>query len=96
MTLAESYAKTPQLLKIIDAYLLFVMSSGIIVFLYMVLVGNFPYNAFLSGFASTVGTFVLAANLRMQLNPQNKIFQTQERYLFKLIIELLLNTCLLV
>ena len=59
--LSENYStKTPQLLKIIDAYLLFVMASGIIQFLYMIIAGNYPYNAFLSGFASTVGTFVLA------------------------------------
>jgi oligosaccharyltransferase complex subunit epsilon len=77
--LAESYNKTPKLLKIIDSYLLFVLFSGITVFVYMVIVGNFPYNAFLSGFASTVGTFILAANLRIQLNPQNKVLQTQER-----------------
>ena len=58
--LSTNYSKIPQLLKILDAYLIFIMASGIIQFIYMAIVGNFPYNAFLSGFASTVGTFVLA------------------------------------
>ena len=75
-------------MKIIDVYLVFIMASGITQFIYMAIVGNFPYNAFLSGFAATVGTFVLAgifislrvANLRIQFNPENKVSQTQERY----------------
>ena len=59
--LNSNYAKnTPQILKLIDAYLLFVMASGITQFVYMLVVGNYPYNAFLSGFGATVGTFVLA------------------------------------
>lgn len=40
---------TPDRLKFIDSFLLFLMLSGIIQFLYCVLVSNFPYNAFLSG-----------------------------------------------
>lgn len=31
-----------------------------------------PFNAFLSGFAATVGQFVLTASLRIQTNPENK------------------------
>ncbi|KAJ2916481.1 hypothetical protein MD484_g3905, partial [Candolleomyces efflorescens] len=64
--------QTPDRLKFIDAFLFFLMLSGIIQFAYCVLVTNYPYNAFLSGFASTVGQFVLAASLRSQVNPQNK------------------------
>ncbi|KAI8619906.1 Dolichyl-diphosphooligosaccharide--protein glycosyltransferase subunit dad1 [Chytriomyces sp. MP71] len=70
--LVDGYlTNTPQLLRIIDAYLAAVMLSGAIQFAYVVLVGTFPYNSFLSGFIASVGTFVLAANLRMQLNPSN-------------------------
>ncbi|KAJ3138466.1 Dolichyl-diphosphooligosaccharide-protein glycosyltransferase subunit dad1 [Physocladia obscura] len=65
---------TPQLLRLIDAYLAAVMVSGIIQFVYVVVVGTFPYNSFLSGFAASVGAFVLAANLRMQLNPKNDFY----------------------
>lgn len=50
---------TSQRLKLIDAYLAYVMLTGIIQFVYCCLVGTFPFNSFLSGFISTVGCFVL-------------------------------------
>ncbi|KAI7906105.1 DAD/Ost2 [Cokeromyces recurvatus] len=63
---------TPPSLKLIDIYLVYIMLTGILQFIYMAIVGTFPYNAFLGGFISTVGSFVLAANLRIQTNPENK------------------------
>ncbi|KAF4619622.1 hypothetical protein D9613_005462 [Agrocybe pediades] len=63
---------TPDRLKFIDAFLLFLMLSGIVQFAYCILVTNFPYNAFLAGFSSNVGQFVLAASLRSQVNPDNR------------------------
>ncbi|KAK5245239.1 oligosaccharyltransferase complex subunit epsilon [Exophiala xenobiotica] len=39
---------------------------GGIQFIYCVLAGNYPFNAFLSGFCAAVGQFVLTASLRMQ------------------------------
>ncbi|KAI8093418.1 DAD/Ost2 [Halteromyces radiatus] len=59
-------------LKLIDVYLIYIMLSGILQFVYMMIAGTFPYNAFLAGFISTVGSFVLAVNLRIQTNSQNK------------------------
>lgn len=57
----SAYKKdTPTNLKIIDIYLAYIMLSGIFQFIYMATVGTFPYNAFLAGFISTVGSFVLA------------------------------------
>ena len=41
--------QTPSRLKFIDAFLFFLMLSGIIQFAYCVLVTTYPYNAFLSG-----------------------------------------------
>jgi hypothetical protein len=59
--LAQSYHQNTTVgLKFIDVYLVFIMASGILQFLYMLAVGTFPYNAFLAGFISTVGSFVLA------------------------------------
>lgn len=56
----EEYSKrTPQKLKLVDAYLAYIMATGIIQFLYCLLVGTFPFNSFLSGFISCVGSFVL-------------------------------------
>lgn len=50
-TLWKAYNdQTPDRLKFIDAFLLFIMLSGIVQFLYCVLVTNFPFNAFLAGY----------------------------------------------
>lgn len=40
--------------------------------MYMLLVGSFPFNAFLSGFLCSVGILVFTVCLRMQTNPANK------------------------
>ena len=49
-TLWKAYSEhTPDRLKFIDSFLLFLMLSGIMQFVYCVLVTNFPFNAFLAG-----------------------------------------------
>ncbi|KAI1300658.1 Dolichyl-diphosphooligosaccharide-protein glycosyltransferase subunit dad1 [Mortierella claussenii] len=71
-TLLSSYLReTPRSLKLIDSYMVYVLLTGAIQFIYVCIAGTFPNNAFLAGFISTVATFVLAANLRMQTNPKN-------------------------
>ncbi|KAG0259375.1 Dolichyl-diphosphooligosaccharide-protein glycosyltransferase subunit dad1 [Mortierella polycephala] len=71
-TLWKSYFKdTPKSLKLIDGYMVYVLLTGIIQFIYVCIAGTFPNNAFLAGFISTVASFVLAANLRIQTNPKN-------------------------
>ncbi|PFX16533.1 dolichyl-diphosphooligosaccharide--protein glycosyltransferase subunit DAD1-like [Stylophora pistillata] len=62
---------TPKKLKIVDAYLFYIMLTGIIHFVYCCFVGTFPFNSFLSGFISCVGSFVLGVCLRVQSNPAN-------------------------
>ncbi|KAF2029992.1 defender against death DAD protein [Setomelanomma holmii] len=64
--------RTPQRVKLLDTFLAFLVVVGALQFFYVVLVGNFPFNAFLSGFSATVGQFVLTASLRIQTNPENK------------------------
>ena len=59
----EYNQKTPQKTKLIDAYLMYIMFTGIIQFGYCLLVGTFPFNSFLSGFISCVGSFVLGGKL---------------------------------
>ncbi len=59
----EYNQKTPQKTKLIDAYLMYIMFTGIIQFGYCLLVGTFPFNSFLSGFISCVGSFILAGRL---------------------------------
>jgi MFS superfamily sulfate permease-like transporter len=56
----EYDSKTPKRLKIIDAYLTYILLTGIVQFAYCCLVGTFPFNSFLSGFISSVASFVLA------------------------------------
>ncbi|XP_044264180.1 dolichyl-diphosphooligosaccharide--protein glycosyltransferase subunit DAD1 [Tribolium madens] len=68
----EYNSKTPKKLKCIDAYLLYILLTGIVQFVYCCLVGTFPFNSFLSGFISCVSSFVLAVCLRLQVNPENK------------------------
>merc|ERR1712126_15502 len=63
---------TPTKLKVIDAYLFYILLTGVVQFVYCCLVGTFPFNSFLSGFISCVGCFVLGVCLRLQVNPQNK------------------------
>ncbi len=46
------YDTTSTRLKTIDAFLVFLMLSGIIQFLYCVLITNFPFNAFLAGYVA--------------------------------------------
>ncbi|KDN46649.1 defender against death DAD protein [Tilletiaria anomala UBC 951] len=71
-TLLEAYSQdTPLKLKMIDAFLVFLILSGVMQFAYAILVTSFPFNSFIAGFASTVGQFVLAASLRIQANPEN-------------------------
>ncbi len=53
-------SETPERLKIVDAYLLYILLTGIAQFVYCCLVGTFPFNSFLAGFISTIGSFVLA------------------------------------
>ncbi|KAF2836495.1 defender against death DAD protein [Patellaria atrata CBS 101060] len=64
--------KTPQRTKLLDVFLGFLVVVAGLQFVYCVIVGNYPFNAFLSGFSATVGQFVLTCSLRMQTNPENK------------------------
>ncbi|KDO24851.1 hypothetical protein SPRG_09683 [Saprolegnia parasitica CBS 223.65] len=70
--LLSQYSKnTPRKMKLIDGFLAYVLATGVLQFVYCMLVGTFPFNSFLSGFISTVGVFVLTVSLRMQINPTN-------------------------
>ena len=62
---------TPRLV-LIDVFLAFLVALGVLQFVYVVLVGNFPFNAFLGGFILCVGQFVLTVSLRLQYINQSK------------------------
>ena len=65
--LRDYRAQTPTRLQLVDAYLTYVMLTGIVQFTYCLLVGTFPFNSFLSGFISSVGSFVLAGECAARL-----------------------------
>ncbi|KAL8208384.1 hypothetical protein R6Q57_007796 [Mikania cordata] len=73
-SLRSAYSATPTNLKIIDLYVLFSVLTALIQVGYMAIVGSFPFNSFLSGVLSCVGTVVLAVCLRIQVNKENKEF----------------------
>ncbi len=54
------YTQTPNRIKAIDVYLGFLVLTAVSQFVYCLLVGTYPFNSFLSGFISCVGSFVLA------------------------------------
>ncbi|KAJ3477576.1 hypothetical protein NLG97_g8806 [Lecanicillium saksenae] len=64
--------ETAQRTKLIDVFLAFLVVVGALQFAYCVLAGNYPFNAFLSGFSATVGQFVLAISLRIQTATADK------------------------
>ncbi|KAK4423049.1 Dolichyl-diphosphooligosaccharide--protein glycosyltransferase subunit DAD1 [Sesamum alatum] len=74
-SLRSAYAATPNTLKIIDLYIVFAVVTAVIQVVYMAIVGSFPFNSFLSGVLSCVGTAVLAVSLRIQVNKENKEFK---------------------
>ncbi|GFQ01159.1 dolichyl-diphosphooligosaccharide--protein glycosyltransferase subunit dad1 [Phtheirospermum japonicum] len=74
-SLRSAYAATPSNLKIIDIYIVFAIVTALIQVVYMAIVGSFPFNSFLSGVLSCVGTAVLAVSLRIQVNKENKEFK---------------------
>ncbi|KAH3758838.1 dolichyl-diphosphooligosaccharide--protein glycosyltransferase subunit DAD1 [Pelomyxa schiedti] len=63
-------AETTKDLLIIDAFLVFAAFTGVVVAAYCALVTTFPYNSFLSAFASCVGVFILTLCLRLQLKTE--------------------------
>ncbi|GME99935.1 unnamed protein product [Ambrosiozyma monospora] len=76
----ESYLRelqSNQKLRLIDTFLAFLVALGILQFVYCVIIGNFPFNAFLGGFIATVGQFVLTVSLRLQGARENQTLFSQ-------------------
>lgn len=73
-TTFDDYCRTmtPRLM-VIDIFLSFLVALGALQFIYVLLVGNFPFNAFLGGFISCVGQFVLLVSLRLQIKPSQTV-----------------------
>mmetsp|Transcript_105785 Transcript_105785/g.207475 ORF Transcript_105785/g.207475 Transcript_105785/m.207475 type:complete len:111 (+) Transcript_105785:31-363(+) len=54
-------------LMMVDALACYCVVTGLVQLVYMILVGNFPFNSFLSGFICHVGIFACTISLRLQL-----------------------------
>ncbi|KAI3404481.1 OST2 [Candida oxycetoniae] len=78
-TINDYFSTLTPKLKLIDIFLVFLVALGVLQFIYVLLIGNFPFNAFLGGFAICVGQFVLLVSLRLQINDgQTKKETTEE------------------
>eukprot|EP00890_Picochlorum_soloecismus_P001755 jgi/Picsp_1/2580/NSC_00811-R1_dolichyl-diphosphooligosaccharide--protein glycosyltransferase subunit dad1 len=78
-TLANKYTKTPIKIKVLDAFAATALTTALLQFLYALLVGSFPFNAFLAGFFSCIGSFVLTLCLRLQISEGYVASKSQER-----------------
>jgi len=69
---ARTYnAKTPEKLKILDACVALDFLVGVTLFVYCLLSGSFPFNAFLAAFLGTIAMFTLTICIRVQLDDHN-------------------------
>lgn len=72
-TLFSNYkSKTPQRVKLIDTFVVFSFLTAAIQYVYVLLVGTFPFNSFLAGFFTSIATGIFAIGLRKQVNPDTK------------------------
>ncbi|CAE7656227.1 DAD1 [Symbiodinium sp. KB8] len=69
---AEYLKTTPAQVRLLDAFLLFALTTAAVLVVYMSLVGTFPFNSFLSALAACAGVFVLTVGLRMQVTDPGK------------------------
>ncbi|KAH7277467.1 hypothetical protein KP509_39G053000, partial [Ceratopteris richardii] len=74
-SLKSTYVATPMKLKIVNLYVFCTLCTAVIQVVFVALVGSFPFNGFLSGFLSGMGTIVQAVCLWMQVIPKNKEFK---------------------
>ncbi|CAK94223.1 unnamed protein product (macronuclear) [Paramecium tetraurelia] len=74
--------KTPQKLKIMDAFSLYCFILVIIQLFYCALVGDFPRNSFLSGIFAAAGAMIINICLRKQLNPETKYMEISNERAF--------------
>lgn len=58
---------TPTTIQSLDMFAAFAVAQGVILFLYMLIAGTFPFNSFLAAFIGCVAFFVLLMCLRLQV-----------------------------
>ncbi|CAJ0592691.1 unnamed protein product [Cylicocyclus nassatus] len=79
-TLSDYMRTTPERLKIIDAYLLYILLTGFAQLLYRLLLDwTSPFKTFLSGFISTLTCFALAFFLRLNVKEIEAVKNNDEK-----------------
>jgi len=61
--------------RLVDALCVYAAATAVVQLVYVILVGTFPFNSFLSSFICHVGLFALGVSLRLQLSPANIEFK---------------------
>uniref|UniRef100_A0A0G4GBK7 Dolichyl-diphosphooligosaccharide--protein glycosyltransferase subunit OST2 n=1 Tax=Chromera velia CCMP2878 TaxID=1169474 RepID=A0A0G4GBK7_9ALVE len=72
-------SETPGRIKLLDTFLVFLALTGTMQIGYMVLAGVYPYESFLAGVFSCLGTGVLTVCLRSQIQNPSVFNVSQER-----------------
>ncbi|KAL6784273.1 DAD1 [Auxenochlorella protothecoides x Auxenochlorella symbiontica] len=66
--------------QVLDAFSGLAIATALLQFVYAVLIGSFPFNAFLAGFFCCIGAFVLSVCLRMQVDPEDMSGKTERAF----------------
>lgn len=67
-TFNKKYASLPARIKVLDIFIFSALVTALMQFAYSLLVGSFPFNAFLAGIFCSAGTAVLTLCLRLQIS----------------------------
>ncbi|WPT18241.1 Dolichyl-diphosphooligosaccharide--protein glycosyltransferase subunit DAD1 [Picochlorum sp. SENEW3] len=78
-TFATKYKAVPPRLRVLDIFACCALATAILQFIYSLIVGSFPFNAFLSGVFCCAGTAVLTICLRLQISEGQNSSKTPER-----------------
>jgi len=102
--LSESYLKnTPHKLKLIDVFILYLLILTLFQAIYYVVGGKDPFEAFLSGIFTSLGTMAFTSNsllfyhfivcLRIQVNPDNDYHKKGHKTKFERAVAQYFITC---
>mmetsp|Transcript_30016 Transcript_30016/g.41227 ORF Transcript_30016/g.41227 Transcript_30016/m.41227 type:complete len:122 (-) Transcript_30016:50-415(-) len=79
----SEYSRTlTKKLLMIDALLVYSVATNIVQFIYVLLVGTFPFNSFLSSFICHLGIFAVGVSLRLQLTSSSEFKDISEERAF--------------
>lgn len=80
LTLYRQYAeKVDRKVILCDAMMLYALTSAIIVCLYLLLVGTYPFNSFLASLFCCLGVFAFTASLRLHITSDDFKHVSKER-----------------